>query len=81
MHKSMTYEQAKKYIAGEEFNKSEYERKHLIMLKESAENALQTIDIKYRPNLKKTVARYLENHAKTEHIKEYNDLKAVYESI
>lgn len=77
----LTDEQARAYIAGEIFDPSEYERQHILMLAKSAETALAETSTEFHGNLRKTVARYIENHRNTIHTAELGELVRVYNEI
>lgn len=77
----LTDEQARAYIAGETFDPSEYERQHILMLVKSAETALAETSPEFHRNLRKTVARYIENHRNTTHTAELDELVRVYNEI
>lgn len=77
----LTYEQARAYIAGEIFDPSEYERRHILMLAKSTETALAETSPEFHGNLRKTVARYIENHRNTIHTAELGELVRVYNEI
>ena len=82
--KKLTDEQARAYIAGEIFDPSEYERQHILMLAKSAKSAktaLAETSPEFHGNLKKTVARYIENHRNTIHTAELGELVRVYNEI
>ena len=79
--KKLTDEQARAYIAGEIFDPSEYERQHILMLAKSAGTALAETSPEFHGNLKKTVARYIENHRNTIHTAELDELVRVYNEI
>lgn len=79
--KNMTDEQARRYIAGEEFDESEWERLHILRLAKSIENGKVELNPIYYNNLRKTGEKYIENHKDTSHIDELNILKCAVESI
>lgn len=80
--KKLTYEQARSYIRGEEpFDKLEWERQHILHLRDAVETALLELAPCYFENLKKTCARYIENHKDTSNRKELNDLMETYAKV
>jgi len=80
--RKLTYEQAKSFIRGEEpFDKQEWERQHILRLRDSVEKALLEIAPCYYENLRKTCARYIENHKDTPNLEELNALIETYAKI
>ena len=77
----LTDKQARAYIAGETFDPSEYERQHVLMLAKSAETALAETSPEFHGNLRKTVARYIENHKDTPHTAELGELVQAFNEI
>ncbi len=62
------------------FNSDEYERKHILRLAKSVEEASKRKGINIS-NLKKTAKKYIENHKDTKHKKELDKLIKVYKSL
>lgn len=77
--KPMTYEEARRYIAGEQFNSTDWERQHIIRLAKSVriaiENGVNT------HNLRKTASHYIQIHCNTINRKELQDLIDAYNAI
>jgi hypothetical protein len=80
--KKLTYEQARSYISGEApFDKLEWERQHILHLRDAVERALLELAPCYFENLRKTCARYIENHKDTPNRKELNALMETYAKV
>ena len=80
--KKLTYEQARSYISGEApFDKLEWERQHILHLRDAVEKALLESAPCYFENLRKTCARYIENHKDTPNRKELNALMETYAKV
>ena len=78
---SFSDEAARRYIQGEQFDPVEYERQHLIRLKESAGRALTDNNPMYLGNLVNTVSHWVELHKDTIHKEELNSLVEVLNHI
>ena len=77
----LTDEQARAYILGEEFDALEYERQHILLLAKSVRNALAELNHEHYGNLRKTAARYIENHKDTPHTAELGELVQAFNEI
>ncbi len=77
----MTYDEARRYIGGEQFDAVEWERKHILRLRDSMERELLEADPRYFENLRKTCARYIENHQYTPNRDELKALMETYMKI
>ena len=66
---------------GDVFDESEYERTHILLLRDSVEKALLEINPCYFENLRKTCARYVENHRDTPNRNELNALMETYAKV
>ena len=79
--KKMTDKQARRYIAGEEFDGNEWDRLHILRLADSINRGIVEINPIYYGNLRKTGELYIENHIDTIHTNELNALKFAVASI
>ena len=80
--KTLTYEQARSYIMGEEpYDAVEREREHILMLRDSVESAILETAPCHFENLKRTCAKYIENHKSTPNKSELQALKDAYEKV
>lgn len=78
----LTDAQARQYIMGEEpFDKSAWEQEHILRLRDAVEKALATTEPCYLDNLRRTCAKYIENHKDTTNRNELRDLIATYEKV
>lgn len=79
---TMSYEAARKYIAGEEFDKTEFERQHIVRLTKSVTDAL-TVDQTeaFFRNTMRRAERYIKNHIDTPCKAELRDLMRAYLSV
>lgn len=63
------------------FDPIQYEKEHLIRLYKSGQRALNDNPTIYKHNLKRTIAKWIDNHKNTPHIKEMQMLIELYESL
>lgn len=85
---TMSYEEARRYIAGDEFDTSDFERQHLLRLTESVSGALAEDEKhlsvskeKFLKNTMQRAERYIKNHIDTPHKAELRDLMRAYLSV
>lgn len=74
--KPLTTDEARRFIAGEQFDAEAYEKEHINRLYRSGLNAAADPAID-RHNLARTVGRWIANHANTPHRAELGKLVAL----
>lgn len=63
------------------FDPVQYEKEHLTRLYKSGLKALEENAPQYKPNLKRTIAKWIINNINTTHTEELKKLVELYESI